>query len=360
MANILVVTSAPPLVEGGHLVIARSLERALQEAGHQAAIVTTPSNRFGRQAAAYLANWMTDVSQTGSGERVDQVISLRYPSYAVRHPHHVCWLNHTMREYYDRWDAFSSRLSPQGRIKERVRRTLIHAADRYLLRQNVTRVVAQSETVRQRLQQWRLAESTVLRPPAPPRPYRCDEYGDYFFVVSRLTPLKRVDMVLRALAEPAARHVRCVIGGDGEARSDLERLAAELGLGDRARFVGRLSEEDLVAHYAACRAVVFTPLDEDYGFVTVEAFASGKAVVTTTDSGGPAELVVDGQSGAVVEPTARALAESLARLMDDRAAAERMGQQGRQDTADLTWPETVRRLLDDERVGTIDREGDRT
>ncbi|HET9370765.1 MAG TPA: hypothetical protein VFO19_10980, partial [Vicinamibacterales bacterium] len=61
MAVIAVVTSAPPITEGGHLVIARTLVQALTDAGHQAGIVTTPSNRFGRQAGAYLANWLTDV-----------------------------------------------------------------------------------------------------------------------------------------------------------------------------------------------------------------------------------------------------------------------------------------------------------
>src|SRR6476661_3686149 len=110
MATIAIVTSAPPLTEGGHLVHARALERALQQAGHRAGIVTTPSNRFGRQGAAYLANWLTDVGQTGGGERVDQIITLRFPAYAVRHPAHVCWLIHTMREYYDLWDQFSAQL----------------------------------------------------------------------------------------------------------------------------------------------------------------------------------------------------------------------------------------------------------
>jgi glycosyltransferase involved in cell wall biosynthesis len=347
MANVLVVTSAPPLVQGGHLVIAHALTTALVAAGHQASVVTTPSNRFGRQGAAYLANWLTDVGRTGDGATVDRVISLRFPSYAVRHPHHVCWLNHTMREYYDLWDDFSRGLSPQGRLKESIRRTLIHAADRYLLRQNVSRVVAQSETVRQRLAKWRLADAEIVRPPAPPRPYRCDGYGDYLFVISRLSPLKRVDLVIRALAEPAARGVRCVIGGDGEARADLVRLAVELGVGDRVTFTGRLSDDDLVMHLARCRAVVFVPRDEDYGFVTVEAFASAKAVITATDSGGPTELVKDGSNGLVVAPVAAALAGAMALVTEDPAAAERMGRQGQRDTEQLTWAETVRRLTTD-------------
>lgn len=351
MAVVLVVTSAPPLVEGGHLVIARALERALIDAGHRAAVVTTPSNRFGRQGAAYLANWFTDVGRTGDGTVVDRVISLRYPSYAVRHPRHVCWLNHTMREYYDLWDEFSARLSPQGRLKERARRALVHAADRYLLRQNVTRVMAQSETVRQRLRKWQLAEADVLHPPAPPRPYRCETYGDHLLLVSRLSPLKRIDLVLRALAHPLAAHVRLVIGGDGEQREALMRLAAELGLGPRVTFAGHLTETDLVEQLATCRAVVFAPYSEDYGFVTVEAFASARAVITATDSGGPNELVRDRHNGLVVAPEAAALAAAMAELAADRGLAERMGQQGRADTAHHDWAHAVRRLTTDDTRG---------
>ncbi len=116
--RVAVVTSTPLFVEGGHLVIARSLVQALREEGHEAALVLTPQNRFGRQGAAYLATWLTDVGLGDGNKAVDQVISLRYPSYAVRHHNHVVWLNHTMREYYDQWDSFSASLSWKGRIKE--------------------------------------------------------------------------------------------------------------------------------------------------------------------------------------------------------------------------------------------------
>jgi glycosyltransferase involved in cell wall biosynthesis len=344
MAVILVVTSAPPLVEGGHMVIARSLQRALTEAGHRAGLVTTPSNRFGRQASAYLANWLTDVGQTGDGERVDQVVTLRFPSYAVRHPRQVCWLNHTMREYYDLWDDFSRTLSPQGRMKEGVRRAVIHAADTHLLRRHVRTLFAQSQTIRDRLRRWNRVESEVLHPPPPQRPYRCDEYGDYLFFASRLAPLKRTDLVLRALAEPVARHVRCVIGGDGELLGELMQLATQLGVSDRVTFVGRLDDDALAGHLAACRGVVFAPKAEDYGFVTVEAFTSGKAVITATDSGGPLDLVRDGENGFIVEPTPAALAVAMSRMMDSPADAERLGQQAQRDVEHLTWPRTVARL----------------
>ena len=341
--RVAVVTSSPPMVEGGHMVIARSLVQALEAAGHQAAIIVTPQNRFGRQASAYLANWLTDV-ETSDGHPIDHVISLRYPSYAVRHRRHVCWLNHTMREYYDLWDRFSSTLSPQGLIKERVRRRLMHAADRYLLTKNVSRLFVQSKTIQQRLAMWPELSSTVLYPPPPPRAYRCDEHGDYIFLVSRLTRLKRVDLLLDALATPRGAGIRAVIGGDGEERGRLEAAIARHGLQNSVTLTGALTEPALLDHLARCRAVCFPPLSEDYGFVTAEAFASGKAVVTCRDSGGPAELVVDGVNGFVCEPTADALADALRRLMDDRPLAERMGTAASSTAATMDWGDAVRQL----------------
>ena len=344
MAVITVVTSAPPLTEGGHLVLARALERALREAGHRAGIVTTPANRFGRQAGAYLATYFTDVGVTGNGDRVDQVISLRFPSYAVRHPKHVCWLVHTMREYYDLWDRFSGRLSARGRVKERVRRRLIHTADTYCLRR-VDRLYAISNTVRERLARWNRVGAETIHPPPPQREYRCESYGDYLFFASRLTPLKRADLVLQALARPEAASVRCVIGGDGEDRARLEQMGRDLGVERRVTFAGHLTEPALLDHLARCRAVVFPPFDEDYGFVTGEAFASGKAVITCSDSGGPLELVRPGENGWVTSPEPAALSKALAEAMDGPGLAERLGAQGRADVSRMSWANVVEKLV---------------
>ncbi len=334
------------MVEGGHLTIARALVQALRDAGHDADVVTTPQNRFGRQASAYLATWFTDVGMSG-GARIDRVISLRYPSYAVRHPHHVCWLNHTMREYYDLWDRFAGSLSPQGRLKERVRRAAIHAADRYLLTRNVGRLFVQSRTIQQRLAMWPELKSTVLYPPPPQRAYRCDGYGDFVFMVSRLTALKRTDLVLRALAVPAAAGVRVVIAGDGEERAALAALARERGVADRVEFVGGVTDARLLDYLARCRAVCFPPYGEDFGFVTVEAFASAKAVITCRDSGGPAELVEHGVNGLVCDPTPESVGEALGGVMADAAAAERLGAAAQRTVARFTWPDVVAELTVD-------------
>lgn len=344
MSVLAIATSSPAGVEGGHLVIARSLVAAARDCGHDARLVITPDHGFGRLSRSYRETWRTDISQI-DGVKVDQVISLRYPSYALRHPAHVCWLNHTMREYYDLWPQWSQKISRRNRAKERVRRTLVRAADAWLLTSNVTKLLAQSRTIQRRLIDELGIRPEVLWPPPPQKAYRCDGYGDYIFTISRLTALKRIDLLIRALAEPAARGVRAVLAGEGEERATLECLAAELGVSQRVTFLGRIDDETMLNHLARCRAVSFTPFAEDYGFVTVEAFASRKAVITSRDSGGPTELVADGKTGFVCDPTPAALAQALARISDDVALAERLGTSAAEKAAELSWPEAVKRLV---------------
>ncbi len=344
MATIAVVTSSPPFAEGGHLVMARELVRALREEGHEAGLIVTPQNRFGQQGSAYLAAWCTDVQLAHEEKKVDQVISLRFPGYAVQHPNHVLWLNHRMREYYDLWDQFSSHLTWKQGIKERARRALIHRVDKHLFSKMRRRFVI-SGTVQARLQRFGGIQSDVLYPPPPLRDYRHDGYGDYIFGVSRLAPLKRFDLVLRALAEPVAATITCVIAGEGGELERLRDLAGQLDIAHRVRFIGRISDAEMIDHLAKCRAVVFPPFNEDYGFVTVEAFMCGKAVITCTDSGGPSELVTDGESGFVVDPNPDSIAVAMRRLMDDRNLAARMGEAGARVARGMTWSSAVQRLL---------------
>jgi glycosyltransferase involved in cell wall biosynthesis len=343
--RILVVTSGALFVRGGHITIAEETAAALRRAGHEAEVLVTPQNRFGRQLSAYLATWLTDVGQTADGHHVDQVISLRFPSYAVRHPRHVCWLNHRMREYYDLWERFVAGLGRRGRLKEGLRRGLFHLLDRRLLTRNVTRVLAQSRTVQSRLRRFGGIPSEVLYPPAPERSYRNEGYGDFLFAVSRLHPLKRLDLLVEAAARSQARSLRIKIAGQGEDQERLRTRIRTLGLEGRVELLGPLSEAGLLDHYARCRAVWFAPWNEDYGFVTLEAFRSGKPVITAPDSGGPAELVRNGENGLVADPAPESMAQALDALANDAALAESLGRRAREDARAHTWERAVRELL---------------
>jgi glycosyltransferase involved in cell wall biosynthesis len=341
----LVVTSGALFVRGGHMVIAEETVRALRIAGHQAELFITPQNRFGRQLSAYAATWLTDVGETADGHPIDRVISFRFPSYAVRHRRHVCWLNHRMREYYDLWERFVRGLGRRGRLKESVRRRLFFALDRYLLLRRSVRLVAQSRTIQQRLVRFGGIRSEVLYPPAPERPYRTDRYGDFVLAVSRLHPLKRIGLLVEAAARMEDRSLRFKIAGRGDEEEAVRRRIAELGLGGRVELLGEVSEDDLVDLYARCRGVYFAPWNEDYGFVTLEAFRSAKPVVTAHDSGGPAELVEHEVNGLVAEPTASGVAAELDRLAADQSLGERLGSRALESARAHTWQGAVTELL---------------
>jgi glycosyltransferase involved in cell wall biosynthesis len=342
--KILVATSDVPFVEGGHRVIANGLVAALREAGHDAEIFTTPQNRFGRQFSAYVATRFTDVELTGTGEKIDRLISIRFPSYVLKHPNHVSWLNHRMREYYDLWPEWTSRLSWKGRKKESIRRFLIQKADNYFLKKNVRKIFAQSANIQKGLREWGNIPSEVLYPPPPLRNYRTDRYEDFILCPSRLTPLKRIPLLIEALSHTKSGNA--VILGDGAERQNIESLIKARALEQRVKLAGYVTEQEMLDLYARCRAVFYAPVNEDFGLVTMEAFRSRKPVLTATDSGGPTELVRNAENGFVLPPDPAAFGEKIAMLMDYPSLAQDMGRAAYDSCSTITWPETIRKLLE--------------
>jgi glycosyltransferase involved in cell wall biosynthesis len=125
----------------------------------------------------------------------------------------------------------------------------------------------------------------------------------------------------------------------------LRRLAKDLSVGERVRFVTDVDEEGLLGLYAGARLVLVTPADEDLGYVPLEAFLSGKAVLTTDDAGGPLEFVRDGETGFVVPASAEALGAALRLAWEKPDALAALGENGRRSVAGLTWDSTVSALL---------------
>jgi glycosyltransferase involved in cell wall biosynthesis len=91
--------------------------------------------------------------------------------------------------------------------------------------------------------------------------------------------------------------------------------------------------------------VYYAPVDEDYGMVPFEAFLSEKPVLTTTDAGGPLEIVFDGRTGLVVSPDAAELARAAGWLRDNRDEAASFGRAGKAIAAEVTWDRAIERLL---------------
>lgn len=343
--RIAVVTSDVPFVKGGHLIIAQSTVKALRDYGCQADLILTPQNRFGYQFRAYLATRLIDFKEDGLGRKIHQIISFRFPSFAARHACHVCWLNHRLREYYDLWEILFSQLSFRGKIKEKMRKAAIHALDTYLLKRNVTKLLVQSKTIQKRLKKWGKIKAEVLYPPPPQRSYYTDSYQNFIFSVSRLHKLKRLDLLVEAFRYVKNKELKAVIIGQGPEEKNLTLKIKRNHLEKRISLLGAADEKTVLDHYARCRAVFFAPLREDYGLVTTEAFASRKAVITAADSGGPTELIRDGERGYITETSPKKIGERLDELAEDRNLAESMGKNALEFISQLTWEKTVEKLI---------------
>jgi glycosyltransferase involved in cell wall biosynthesis len=188
-----------------------------------------------------------------------------------------------------------------------------------------------------------LAAEALYHPSRLTNRLRPGPYGDYVLSVGRIESVKRVDLAVRALAH--VKGVRLVVAGSGTQRANVERAALEAGVGDRVTFLGTVVDDELIELYAGALAVIYPPYDEDYGYVTLEAFLARKPLVTCADSGGPNEFVVDGVNGWVCEPQPEALAAAIARLDADRGRAAAMGDAGHDVARRVTWDGVIEKLV---------------
>jgi len=222
---------------------------------------------------------------------------------------------------------------------------MIRAMDRRSLGEARARFTI-SKNVADRLRRFNdLDAEPLYPPPLLGDRYRSGPVGDTVVSAGRLDPMKRFDRLVRAVAA-ASTPVRAVLAGSGPEAEALARLAADLGVADRVELPGRVSDERLIELYESALAVYYAPFDEDYGYVTVEAFRSARPVVTAADAGGVLEFVEDGVTGLVApEATPREFAERLDVLYRDRELAARLGRNGQARVAGIGWDPVIDALL---------------
>ena len=340
--RVLVLAVQTPFAHGGAEKHVRRLTEELARRGVEADLVALPlieRERFDLVRSA-LAWRMLDLTEIG-GRRVDAVIATRFPSYAVRHPNKVVWLIHQYRQAYDQFGSAYSDLTAAP--EDRRTREAIAEIDRVGLSE-ARRVFANSHTVAERLRRFNgISSEALYHPPPLAGRYRTGPFGDYVLSVGRLDAWKRADLLVRALVFAPSAKLTLVGRGPEEAR--LRRLAEETGVAGRLRSIPLASDEELLDLYAGARLVAVAPSGEDLGYVPLEAFLSGKPVLTTEDAGGPLEFVRDGETGFVVAPEPRALGAALEIAWNRPDALVRMGENGRRRVEKLSWDEPVAALL---------------
>jgi glycosyltransferase involved in cell wall biosynthesis len=183
----------------------------------------------------------------------------------------------------------------------------LRAWDRAAARR-VTQFVAISSTVQSRIQKVYGRQSDVLFPPVEVdrfHPVDKSQVGDYYLIVSRLVPYKRVHLAVEAFNQLG---LPLIIAGEGRDRPRLEKMA-----GANIRFCGRVSDAERREVMARCRAFIF-PGEEDFGIAPLEANASGRPVIAYA-GGGALDTLREGETGTLFrEATADSLADAVRRM----------------------------------------------
>jgi glycosyltransferase involved in cell wall biosynthesis len=205
-----------------------------------------------------------------------------------------------------------------------------------------------------RLAEFNGVAAEVLFPPVwRPERYRKGPFGDYVLYLNRMNPHKRQELAIEAMRYTETP-VRLVLAGKPDPGTEryaggLARRISEYGLEGRVHLLGRwVREEDKIGLLAGCLGVGYFPyLEDSYGYPSLEAYHSGKPVITTTDAGGTSELIIGGKTGLVTPPEAREIARAFDGLYRDRAMAAAMGAAGEERIGelDITWDRVERCLL---------------
>ncbi len=327
---------------GGAELLTRGLCRALRTADHQVELIRRPFHYQPPEAvSSSMAAWQGALDEV----EAERVVCLQFPTYLAAHPRRVLWLLHQHRAVYELWDTPLGGSLSSHHAGRQLRRT-IHQTDHRVLPQINPRFTIGAR-VSARLEEFTQLSSQVLwhPPPAADKFYRRPA-EPFIFAPSRLEDHKRQHLLIDAM-----RHVRspvvALLAGEGGQRLALEQRIERYGLGDRVRLLGEVDSDTLRALYSLCLAVFFAPFDEDYGYVTLEAMLASKPVLTTLDAGGPLEFVVANETGWVVAPEAKAIADQIDRLAGNRRLSEELGSAGRQhyDSLGISWQRVVSTLL---------------
>lgn len=345
--KIALATVQIPFVTGGAEFLTHNLKEALIKNGHDVEIVSMP---FIDSPIHYIENHiiasrLLDITNSWAGS-IDLCIGLKFPAYYMPHPNKVIWALHQHRAAYDLFGTEYSNLKdePQGNQA----RDIIYNADNTYLKE-AKRIYTIADNVTKRMRKYNGIESTPLYHPCPDMDkFYCGEYEDYILMPSRINITKRQRLAIEALCMSNSKIKLYIVGkADNDAeKKKLLNFIKERKLEKRIRYFDYVTQEEKFKLYANAKAVLFIPMDEDYGYITLEAMAASKAVITAKDSGGPLEFVVDGRTGRVVESTPEEIAKAIDEIAGSRACAIEMGKQAKihLDEMEITWDKVVKEL----------------
>jgi glycosyltransferase involved in cell wall biosynthesis len=342
--KIIVASTSVPFTEGGGTLIVDWLGEALKKHGYNVEVIKIPFHSYPPEMLQQmLALRLLDLSAYG-----DLLIAIRTPSYIINHPNKVVWFIHHHRGAYDLWGTSYQDIpsTPEGL---EIRESIMQADNIYL--REAKRLFTNSKRVSKRLKDFNNLDSEVLYPALlNPEQFYCNDYGDYIFYPSRITRPKRQYLAIESMKYTRSA-AKLVIAGSPDSQEELEcilPIIEKYKVADKVKLISHWIPEDEKAKlYSDSLGCMYIPFDEDsYGYVTLEAANSSKAVITCTDSGGTDEIVENGVNGFMVPPDPVAIAQAIDKLYNNKTKAKIMGQAAREKLGqmNISWDNIVEKL----------------
>lgn len=334
-----------PFINGGAENHTLGLYDELKKRGYEVEYINIPFKWYPpKEIIKHALVWrMLDLTES-NGEKIDLLICTKFPSYIVKHPNKVVWLLHQFRQAYELYDTKYSDLGDTEE-EETIRYTIVKMDDKTL--RECKQIFTNSKNVASRLEKYNGIKGIPLyHPPKNSDKFYCKNFGDYLIYPSRIEFVKRQYLLIEAMQYTKSA-AKIIIVGKGSHEDVLKSSAKKLKVSDKVQFYGYASDDELIDLYASSLGVVYIPYDEDYGYITIEAFLSKKPVITTHDSGGPLEFVEDGINGYVLDPDPKEIAKKIDYLFENKDDAKTMGIQGYKKIKgmDITWDNVIHKLI---------------
>jgi len=178
---------------------------------------------------------------------------------------------------------------------------------------HVENIVSISENIRQRVKKIYKRDTKIIYPFVDIAKFRYIKSGDFYLSTARLTPDKRVDVIVEAFKEMPDK--KLIVISDG---LDLEKIRKLAKGYKNIEVLGSVSDKKLAELYGNCLATIAASYFEDFGMIAIESMAAGKPVIAPGDNGF-AETIIDGKTGLLIDPTKKNIIGAVRKLTSKKA-----------------------------------------
>ncbi len=237
------------------------------------------------------------------------------------------------RSFYDLRKQLLKTSNFKERLKIHIKNLFFKKLD-YLGVQKINKILGISKEIKSRIKKYYNKDSEVLYPGIYPENYSSGKYGNYILAPGRIVLNKRPKTIVESMGFVKNKSIKLKIVGSGDMEEEIKTLAKKH---KNVEVIGFVSENELKQLYSNCLAVIYIPINEDYGYVPVEAAASGKATLGSNE-GGLRETVLNNKTGLLIDNiTPEKLAEKIDFFANNKNIAIKMGKQAKIYSKNFTW-----------------------